>query len=173
MVFENKLIGDYQIWFKKDPRPADHFFVLKSAIDKYLGNGKKMYVCFVDYQKAFDNIWREGLCYKMMNAGVSSNIIKLIWDMYSKNKQCLRMDGWVTVEFPSIKGVKQGCVLIHILFNLFMNDSPGYFNNACKPIILNNGQINCLMYADYVLLLSESKEGLSECLDKLFTYNKK
>ena len=45
-----------------------------------------MYACFVDYQKAYDNIWREGLCYKMMNAGVSSNIIKLIRDMYNKNK---------------------------------------------------------------------------------------
>ena len=56
-----------------------------------------MYACFVDYQKAFDNIWREGLYYKLMNAGVSSNIIKLIRDMYNENKQ-----------FPSIKGVKQG-----------------------------------------------------------------
>ena len=59
MVFENKLIGDYQMGFKKDARPTDHIFVLKSAIDKYLGNGKKkMYACFVDYRKAFDNIWR-------------------------------------------------------------------------------------------------------------------
>ena len=41
MVFENKLIGDHQIGFKKDARPADHILVLKSAIGKYLGNGKK------------------------------------------------------------------------------------------------------------------------------------
>ena len=54
-----------------------------------------------------------------------------------------------------------------------MNDLPGYFNNACKPIILNNEHITCLMYADDVLLLSENKECLSECLDKLFAYNKK
>ena len=45
MVFENKLIGDYQIAFKKGAKPADHIFVLKSAIDKYLGNGKNN-VCF-------------------------------------------------------------------------------------------------------------------------------
>ena len=74
-----------------------------------------------------------------------------------------KKDGWVTSEFPSTKGIKQRYVPSPILFNLFMNDLPGYFNNACKPIILNNEQINCLMYADDVLLLSESKEGLSEC----------
>ena len=77
MVLENKLIGDYQIGFKKDARPADHIFVLKSAIDKYLGNGKKMYACFVDYQKAFDNIWREGLYYKVITARISTSIIKV------------------------------------------------------------------------------------------------
>ena len=134
MVFENKLIGDYQIGFKKDARPSDHIFLLKRAIDKYLGNVKKMYAWFVDYQKAFDNIWREGLYYKMMNVGVSSNIIKLIRDMYNKKKQCLKITG----EFPSIKGVKQGCVLSPILFILFINDLPLHFNDACKSIILNN-----------------------------------
>ena len=41
MVFENKLIGNNQIGFETDARPADHIFVLKSGIDKYLGNGKK------------------------------------------------------------------------------------------------------------------------------------
>ena len=173
MVLGNKLIGDYQIGFKKEARPADHIFVLKSAIDKYLGNGKKMYACFVDYQKAFDNIWREGLYYKMITAGISTSIIKLIRDMYNKNNQCLKLNGWVTGQFPSIKGVKQGCVLSPILFNIFLNDLPTYFNKACKPIIINNEHINCLMYADDVLLLSESKEGLSECLNQLYAYNKK
>ena len=69
-----------------------------------------MYACFVDYRKAFDNIWREGLYYKMMNAGVRSNIIKLSRDMYNKNKQYLKMNGCVTGKFRSIKGVKQGWV---------------------------------------------------------------
>ena len=103
MVLENKLIGDYQIGFKKDARLADHIFVLKNAIVKYLGNGKKIYACFVDYQKAFDNIWREGLYYKMITAGVSSSITKLIRDMYDKNKQYLKMNGWITGQFTSIK----------------------------------------------------------------------
>ena len=173
MVLENKLIGGYQIGFKKDARPADHIFVFKSAINKYLGNGKKMYACFVDYRKAFDNIWRKGLYYKMITAGISTGIIKLIRDMYNKNNQCLKMNGWVTGQFPSIKGVKQGCVLSPILFNIFLNDLPTYFNKACKPIIINNEHINCLMYADDVLLLSESKEGLNESLNKLYAYNKK
>ena len=61
-----------------------------------------MYACFVDYQKAFDNIWR-GLYYKMIPAAVSSSKTKLIRDMYNKNKQCLQMNGWVTGQFPSIK----------------------------------------------------------------------
>ena len=172
MILENNLIGDYQIGFKKYTRPADHIFVLKSVIDEYLGNGKKMYECFIDYQKTYDNIWREGLYYKMIKSGVTSRIVKLIRNMYHKNKQCLKINGYVTDQFPSIKGVKQGCVLSPILFNIFINDLPKCFNSECKPISINDKQLNCLMYADDIVLLSESKEGLSECLNSLSIYNK-
>ena len=61
--------------------------------------------------------------------------------MYNKNNQCLKMNGWETGQFPSIKGVKQGCVLSPILFNIFLNDLSTYFNKVCKPIIVNNEHI--------------------------------
>ena len=170
MVLENKLIGDYQIGFKKDARLADHIFVLKNAIVKYLGNGKKIYACFVDYQKAFDNIWREGLYYKMITAGVSFSITKLIRDMYDKNKQYLKMNGWITGQFTSIKELNKDVYLVQF-FLIYLRMI--YLHTLTKSIIINNEHINCLMYADDVLLLSESKEGLSECLDKLYAYNKK
>ena len=173
MITDQKLIGDYQIGFKKGTRPADHIFVLKSAIDKYLGDGKKIYACFVDYEKAYDNVWREGLYYKLIKSGVALDIVKMIRDMYNKNKQCLKMNGYLSDQFSSVKGVKQGCVLSPILFNIFINDLPKCFNSDCKPIIINDEQISCLMYADDIILLSESKEGLNKCLNNLSIYNRK
>ena len=61
MVVENKLIGDYQICFRKGTRPADHLILLKGIIENYMQNGKKVFACFIDYEKAYDSIWREGL----------------------------------------------------------------------------------------------------------------
>ena len=47
-------------------RTSDHVFVLKSLIDLYGKNDKKVYDCLVEFQKAYDTIWRNGLFYKLM-----------------------------------------------------------------------------------------------------------
>ena len=56
VVLKNKMIGDYQIGFKKGSRPVDHLFLIKSIVDNYLYKKKKVYACFVDYKKAYDNV---------------------------------------------------------------------------------------------------------------------
>ena len=173
ILSENRTIGDYQIGFKEKTRPADHLFILKSIINKYIGNGKKLYTCFIDYEKAYDNVWREGLYYKMIKSGLTTDIVKLIKNMYDKNKQSLKMNGYITDPILTVKGVKQGCVISPLIFNLFINDLPKCFNDACKPVNINNTKINCLMYADDVILLSETKEGLVKSLENLYTYNEK
>ena len=54
-------IKSNQIGFKKNHRTSDHIFVLKTLIDKYFKQNGKIYVCFVDFQKAFDKVWRLSL----------------------------------------------------------------------------------------------------------------
>lgn len=83
------------------------------------------------------------------------------------------MNGGITNNFSSYKGVRQGCVLSPLLFNLFINDIPNIFNKTCKPINIGESDINCLMYADDLVLMSESKEGMEKCLENLSLYTKK
>ena len=51
------MIGDYQIGFKKGSRTADHVFLLKGIIYKYVQKGKKMFACFVDYKKIISKMY--------------------------------------------------------------------------------------------------------------------
>ena len=53
---EHNIIHNNQIGFRKGYRTSDHVFVLKSLIDLYTKNDKKVYACFVDFQKAYDTI---------------------------------------------------------------------------------------------------------------------
>ena len=58
-----------------------------------------------------------------------------------------------------------------LLFNLFVNDLPNCFETEkCEPIALGDHLINCLMYADDIVLLSNSKEGLQNSLSNLKEY---
>ena len=58
--------------------------------------------------------------------------------------------------------MKQGCILSPKLFNIFINDIPDIFDSQCGPVQLGEEKLNCLMYADDLILLSESKDGLTE-----------
>ena len=76
--------------------------------------------------------------------------------------------------FKSYLGTKQGAVESPTLFNIFINDIPNIFDNSsCDPVNLCGKELNCLMYADDLVLISKSKSGLQKCLDCLGEYTNK
>ena len=52
----------------------------------------------------------------------------------------------------------------------FLSDLPDIFDSDCFPVTLNDTPLSCLMYADDLILLSDSSTGLQCALDKLNQY---
>jgi len=175
LLYEEKGIIDYnQIGFRKGFRTSDHVFTLKTLVDKSLFEKKKLYACFVDFKKAYDSVWRNGLFLKMLNAGISKGFVELMMDMYSKLTCCVQINGGISNYFETLVGLKQGCNLSPALFNIFVNDIINNMNNIENDApYLGTNQISCLLYADDLVLLSESKEGLQKSIDNLDSYSKK
>ena len=48
-----------------------------------------------------------------------------------------------------------------------MNDLVDYFDVECDPVDLNGKSVSCLLYADDIVLLSQSAKGLQNVFDKL------
>ena len=107
-----------------------------------------MYACFVVYKSAFDAVWRNALFYKMLTCGIGGNILAIIQSMYVDVSYCVKLDKGLTENIPSNSGVKQGCVLSPLLFNLFQHDFPGIFDDGCDAVLCGTLKINCLMFAD-------------------------
>ena len=55
--------------FLKGRSTSDNIFILNGLIQKQLLLGKQLYVCFVDFSKAFDRVNRHILFYKLMKGG--------------------------------------------------------------------------------------------------------
>ena len=55
-INENNILKSNQIGFHKGFRTAGHVLTIKTLMDKYLSENKKLYVCFVDFRKACDSI---------------------------------------------------------------------------------------------------------------------
>ena len=171
-----KIINKNQTGFKENHRTSDNLLVLKNVVKKYVTVGKKkLYTCFVDFKKAYDSVWHKGLFYKMKENHFSGKILDLIMDIYKKTKCAVKVNGSFTKYFVYSKGVRQGCPLSPILFNIYVNDIFKIMNenNESNIFLRENEPINVLMYADDVILLSETKEGLQRQIDKLCEYCKK
>jgi hypothetical protein len=67
------------------------------------------------------------------------------------------------------------CVLcqphFQLLFNIFDDDIISYFNpNFTNPGSLDQIKLNHLLYADDLILISESPSGLQHCVDALQSF---
>ena len=67
------------------------------------------------------------------------------------------------------QGVKQGCILSPLLFNIFISDIIGHFGTEeCRPLEIDEShKLSCLLWADDVILMSRSEEGLRNMLSAL------
>ena len=166
------LVPNNQIAYKENCSTADHILCLKNIIDKYISRVSRtnLYVCFVDFRSAFDTVWRQALLYKLLKMDIGGNFLNIIENMYQNVLYRVKMNGFTSQNITSNVGVKQGCVLSPLLFNLYLSDLPRIFTDECHPIHLNDCKLNCLMFADDLILMSESAEGLQKCLDKLQEY---
>lgn len=170
---QKKLIRDEQIGFRKGRRTTDHMFILNTLIQKYVKNGsKRLYACFVDFKRAFDSVSHLHLFYKLKKTGIGTKFYNVIKTLYCNTKTCVKVGNQRTSFFNSEVGVRQGDNLSPNLFNIYLNDLPSYFDSTCDPVSLHNTSMNILMYADDVVLLSTSEQGLQNCVNKLHKFTK-
>ena len=71
----------------------------------------KLYVCFLDVQKAFDKVWHNGLFVKLYEKGIKSNLLRTIIDLHNGMKSCVLYKGNYSDWFPVLQGTRQGGVL--------------------------------------------------------------
>ena len=72
----------------------------------------------------------------------------------------------ITEIFEINQGVKQGCILSPLLFNIFMSDLQKELEQGhCEPVSIATDTISgCLTWADDLLILSKTEEGLQNML---------
>ena len=120
-------------------------------------------------------MWHEGLFLKLLNNRIDGSFHRLISDMYFKSKCAIRYGNQGTNFFEFNRGVRQGSILSPILFNLCSNELPCILDSHdTDPVTLPNGlPLNCLLYADDLVLISRSAAGLQNQITLLHKYCEK
>ena len=72
---------------------------------------KILYTCFVDFQEAFDSMWRKALVQKLEQTGINGHFLQIIKSIYETTTNSLIFQELLSPKFRSNTRVKQGDVL--------------------------------------------------------------
>ena len=118
--YVNQELPDVQVGFRKgrgtkDQIARNHWIIEK---DREFQE-KKIYICFIDYAKAFDSVDQNKLWRVLQEMGIPDHLTCLLRNLYVGQEATVRTLYGKTDWFKIETGVQQGCLLSLCLFNLY------------------------------------------------------
>ena len=99
----------------------DQVFAVRQVCEKYLANGKDVFLAFMDLEKTYDAIDRDGVWQMLRVYGVGGKLMKAMQSFYVDSRVCMRVGNDVSEWFPVNVGSRQGCVISPWLFTVYMD----------------------------------------------------
>ena len=113
------VFSDIQAWFRKGRGTRDQIFNIHWITEKTREFQKNIYICFIDYAKAFDCVDNNKLWKIRKEMGIPDHLIQLLRNLYAGQEATGRTGYGTTNWFQIGKEVHQGCILSPCLFNLY------------------------------------------------------
>ena len=164
---ENGLVEDEQNGFRKNRSTLEHLSSLTSIIETRKAAKLSTFVGFVNFSKASDRVPRELLWLKLEKMGLDGNMLQALKGIYQQVQCCVRVQGSLTKFFNVGTGLKQGCLLSPMLFNLYLNDFICNVKESGLGISVDGEKIAILVYADDIVLIAENEQDLQTMMNML------
>ncbi|GBN53794.1 RNA-directed DNA polymerase from mobile element jockey [Araneus ventricosus] len=142
---ENNLLCPEQFGFRPNLSTTHQLVRVTEYITEGFTKKQKTGAVFLDIQKAFDRVWKDGLIHKLITLNTPQYLVK-IFDSYLTNRSFrVRVKDELSEQKIIQAGVAQGSKLGPVLFSCYINDIPKQFNTLL------------CMYADDTAILAQNK----------------
>ena len=115
----DKDVSRLQSGFRPGTGTREEIFNLRTICERTTDVQKDVYICFIDYTKAFDRVKHFKMIECLPAIGIDDQDLQIISKPYWEQSACVRTESGMTSEFKIKKGVRRGCVLSPNLFNLY------------------------------------------------------
>ncbi|KAK3559388.1 hypothetical protein QTP86_012827 [Hemibagrus guttatus] len=124
---------------------------------EYRDGQRELHCVFVDLEKTYDRVPREELWYCMRKSGVAEKYVRVVQDMYERSRTVVRCAVGQTEEFKVEVGLHQGSALSPFLFAIVMDQLSEEVRQESPWT---------MMFADDIVICSESREQVEENLER-------
>ena len=160
-------LADEQAGFRKDRSTVQQILSLRLIAEKAKRKGKKVYNCFVDFQKAFDSIDQEVTWAALSSYGVSERLITILKDINENAMAAVRIQNELGEWFRTDKGTRQGDPISPEVFISDLERAMDGVKDNCKGISVQGLNINNLRFADDIDIIEENIEELERTTMRL------
>ena len=86
------VIGENQSGFRAGKGTREGIFNLRTIGERYLEKQKDLFICYIDYEKAFDRVNHEKLIQRLKDVGLNGKDIRIIMRLYWEQTAVIRTE---------------------------------------------------------------------------------
>lgn len=165
ILFSKSLkLAEQQFGFQKKCSTSMCTWTVKETINYFLNRDTPIFSCFLDMTKAFDLVNYSKLFAKLKDK-VSPIFLRLLCYIYLNQKCNVSWNNSRSYLFDVKNGVKQGAILSPTLFSIYIDDLFSLLKQSGFGCMIGNYYYGALSYADDIVLLCPSREGLQHMIN--------
>ena len=159
----DKEVSRLQSGFRSGTGTREGIFNLRTICERAIDVQKDVYICCIDYTKAFDRVKDIKMIECLSEIGMADKDLQIITKLYWEQSACVRTESGMTSQFKIKKGVRQRCILSPNLLKLYTEKILREVEDM-KGVNIGGVNINNLRYADDAVLLADGNMFLQALL---------
>jgi len=117
----------------------DHIIRLQDTITRYQHNKQHVLAVFIDFEKAFDMVWRKGLLIKIKKKfGINGHMFAWIADLITDRTFQVRIGDEHSDIYILENGTSQGSIISPTLFLMMINDMPNSLSSTSVSLFADD-----------------------------------
>lgn len=155
----NNILPDEQFGFRREYSTVHQLQRVKNSIKRAKDISKSTVMALLDVEKAFDNVWHDGLIHKLLQYNFPVYLVKILSNYLDGRSSMVCVGSALSDPYPVTAGVPQGSILGPLFYILYTSDVPTLPGGGTLSLFADDSAIS---YSGRVMktLVSKLQSGL-------------